>query len=50
MFPWLLGYMEPFPASVLTIIVGPGLVGLLAGGAQWYAVGAVWDWLGRRLV
>jgi hypothetical protein len=48
-FPWLLGYMESFPASVLTVIVGPGLVGLLAGGAQWYAVGGAWDWLGGRV-
>ena len=42
-FLWLLQYMESFPASVLCIIVGPGLVGMLVGGLQWYIIGAVWD-------
>lgn len=47
-FPWLLGFMEPFPASVLTVVVGPGLVGLLVGGGQWYLVGVAWDRLFPR--
>jgi hypothetical protein len=48
-FPWLLGHMESFPASVICVIIGPGLVGLVAGGLQWYALGAGWDRLaGRR--
>jgi hypothetical protein len=42
-FQWLLGYMESFPASVLCVIVGPGLVGVVAGGLQWFVLGAVWD-------
>jgi hypothetical protein len=42
-FLWLLGYMKSFPASVLCIIVGPGFVGMLVGGLQWYLIGAVWD-------
>jgi hypothetical protein len=42
-FGWLLGFMQPFPASVLCVIIGPGLVGLLAGGLQWFVVGACWD-------
>jgi hypothetical protein len=42
-FHWLLGHMESFPASVLCVIVGPGLVGLAVGGAQWWLVGAAWD-------
>ena len=45
-FPWLLGHMESFPASVICVVVGPGLVGLLSGGVQWYLLGAAWDWLG----
>jgi hypothetical protein len=47
-FRWLLGHMDSFPASVLCVIVGPGLVGVAAGGLQWWAVGAVWDRLVRR--
>jgi hypothetical protein len=43
-FQWLLARMESFPASVLCVVVGPGLVGLLAGGLQWYLLGAAWDW------
>jgi hypothetical protein len=42
-FPWLLVYMESFPASVICVVVGPGLVGLLVGGVQWYLLGAIWD-------
>ncbi|HSQ57036.1 MAG TPA: hypothetical protein VLM40_14960 [Gemmata sp.] len=42
-FIWLLGYMESFPASVLCIIVGPGLLGMLVGDLQWYLIGAIWD-------
>jgi hypothetical protein len=42
-FGWLLGSMRPFPASVLCVIIGPGLVGLLTGGLQWFVVGACWD-------
>jgi hypothetical protein len=48
-FPWLLGRMDSFPASVICVVVGPGLVGLLAGGVQWYLLGAGWDRVvGRR--
>jgi hypothetical protein len=48
-FPWLVGRMESFPASVICVVVGPWLVGLLVGGVQWYLLGAVWDRLvGRR--
>lgn len=48
-FPCLLGRMESFPASVICVVVGPGLVGLLVGGIQWYLLGAGWDRLvGRR--
>jgi hypothetical protein len=42
-FNGLLEYMESFPASILCIVVGPGLVGMVAGGLQWYLLGAVWD-------
>jgi hypothetical protein len=42
-FRGLLGQMESFPASVLCVIVGPGLVGITVGGLQWWVVGAVWD-------
>jgi hypothetical protein len=42
-FHWLLGHMEAFPASILCVIVGPGLVGMAAGGLQWWGVGKVWD-------
>ena len=48
-FPWLLGFMGSFPASILCLIVGPGLVGLLVGGVQWYLIGAAWDRVGRLL-
>ena len=39
----LLAHMESFPASVLCVVIGPGLVGLVAGGTQWYIIGAVWE-------
>jgi hypothetical protein len=48
-FPWLLGFMEPFPASILCIVVGPGLVGMIAGGLQWFLIGAAWDRIDRLL-
>jgi hypothetical protein len=48
-FPWLLGRMESFPASVISVVVGPGLVGLFVGGVQWYLLGAAWERLaGKR--
>jgi hypothetical protein len=47
-FRWLLGHMEAFPASVLCVIVGPGLVGVAAGGLQWWAIGLAWDRLVGR--
>ena len=47
-FPWLLGHMELFPASVICVVVGPGLAGLV-GGLQWYILGAVGERLaGKR--
>lgn len=42
-FLWLLGFMEPFPASVVCVIVGPGFLGLIIGNLQWYLIGFVWD-------
>jgi hypothetical protein len=42
-FPWLLGYMESFPASVICVVIGPGLAGLFAGGLQWYVLGSLWQ-------
>jgi hypothetical protein len=42
-FPWLLGYMKSFPASVICVVVGPGLIALFVGGLQWYILGAIWD-------
>jgi len=48
-FPWLLGHMESFPASVVCVVVGPGVVGLVIGGLQWYLLGTVWECLaGKR--
>jgi hypothetical protein len=47
-FPQLLGIMDSFPASVLCVVVGPGLVGMLVGGLQWYVLGVVWDRLNRH--
>lgn len=43
MFPWLLEHMGSVPASILCVVVGPGLAGLLLGGLQWYILGVVWD-------
>lgn len=40
---WLRGHMASFPASVLCIIVGPGLIGILLGGFQWFLIGVVRD-------
>jgi hypothetical protein len=49
-FEWLLNFMEPFSASVICLILGPGLFGLVVGGLQWYVVGVCWDrWIGKRL-
>lgn len=48
LFHWLLGHAEPFLASVLTVIVVPGLIGLLVGGAQWWLIGSIWDSVSRR--
>lgn len=48
-FPWLLRYLESFPASVICVIIVPGLVGLVVGSLQWYGIGVAWDWLsGKR--
>ena len=46
-FHWLLGHTESFPASVLCVIVGPGLGALVIGGVQWWLVGTLWDRLTR---
>jgi len=48
-FPWLLGHMESFPASVICVVIGPGVVGAVAGGLQWYIVGVGWERLLSRL-
>jgi hypothetical protein len=45
-FRGLLGYMESFPASVLCVIIGPGIVGVALGGVRWWMVGTVWDGVG----
>lgn len=45
---WLGEFLAPRAVGVLCIVVGPGLVGLLVGGAQWYLIGAAWDRVGRR--
>jgi hypothetical protein len=47
-FPRLLESMESYPASVLCIEIGPGLVGLLVGGLQWYILGFCWDRLAGK--
>lgn len=47
-FHWLLRYMESFPASVICVIVGPGLVGVAAGAVQWWVLGTAWDRLVGR--
>lgn len=47
-FPQLLGVMDSFPASVLCVVVGPGVVGMLVGGLQWYVLGVAWDRLNRH--
>jgi hypothetical protein len=44
-FHWLLKYLESFPASILSVIVVPGLVGLVVGGAQWWLLGTMWHYL-----
>ncbi len=48
--PWLHGFLSPRSVGVLCIIVGPGLVGLVVGGVQWYLVGAAWDRIDRQLL
>jgi hypothetical protein len=47
-FHWLLGHMDSFPASVLCIIIVPGLVGVATGGMQWWVLGVIWDRLAGR--
>jgi hypothetical protein len=47
--PWLDEFLAPRAVGVLCIVVGPGLVGLLVGGAQWYLIGAAWDRFDRFL-
>lgn len=46
-FHWLLRYMDALPASILYVIVGPGLVGVVVGGLQWWLIGTAWDRLSR---
>ena len=45
-FVHLLRYLESFPASVITVIVLPGLLSILLGGAVWLTVGIAWDRFG----
>ncbi len=49
-FPRWLGHMESFPASVICVIIGPALVGSVAGGLQWYIIGAIWERWARSTV
>jgi hypothetical protein len=47
-FAPLLRHMESFPASVITVIVLPGLLSILLGGVIWFTAGIIWGRAGPK--
>jgi hypothetical protein len=43
-FPQLLSMFSQFTASVISVVILPGMVSLLVGSLQWYLIGRVLDW------
>ena len=42
-FPWLLLHLGDEAASIITIVILPGVAGIILGGLQWFIIGLIME-------
>lgn len=43
------GLFEPYTVSVISVVIVPGVAGIILGAVQWYVIGSVADYFGGRM-